>query len=1422
MRMRLHLFLTLCLLLIASAVGMTQVSALQTTLTPADLDPAAFTQWMGGQETPMPGVATLGIWTTATIPQWCGVTYGESKAPGLRHLRIGFLQPRPITTVLVRGGGKLSVLKATTVYPGNLNDETQWLPAQRLRARRVTTDEVGVEDYAVWILPPGTVSRALRFTHEAQITDKSYADVLGGAYLPEARFANIAPQAIVLTNTRSEAADRINNESNDGTWSAWDNGKDGAVQPLSAEHPEDIILRWPKAVTLTGLYGLWAGFGAAEVQAFTGAVNPAEAAETDWRTIQRYDKLDSYYPLQLGVNTLAFPQPVTTSALRIRITGVTREGHPHLQGSTKGGKRVWCGELFALQDLGKTPLEQAIMPGFLAEMHPPIPIKFTLAAPGFVTLVLDDAQGKRVRNLLSETFFPAGENTAWWDGMDDLGRDPEAAHHGIYHIPGQLVAPGVYRVRGVYHHGIDLRYEFSLYNAGYPAWMTADNTGGWLTNHTPPSSALFLPADRAPGHKDLVYLGSYVSEGGHGLAWVDLDGHKVGGMGWVGGIWTGAPYLARDAGDTADKNTYVYAGSAWDTELRLTAITASGEKSVLKYQFPDKEHAVLAGLAVQDNNLVASLPRLNKLLFVDVRTGQQLGASDIADPRGVAFDAAKRLLVLSGTQLFRVTFDQATKGKPNTNIESVIKTGLEDPQHVTTDAAGNLYISDRGKSHQVKVFTAAGKFLRAIGHPGVPKAGLYDQLHMQNPNGITIDSQGRLWVAETDFQPKRVSVWSTDGKLVKAYYGPAEYGGGGMLDPVDKTLYYNHGMAFRLDWTAGTDQIIRVFHRPQPEDLKMPDGFGVNGLPETPLYRDGKRYFTNCYNSNPTNGAPIAVIWQEKNGLAVPVAAIGCANLWSVLQGDVYKSRWPAGIDLKGDYWRNLTFFTWSDLNGDGQIQPEELTMRKGAIGGITIAPDLTATIARVDDATMQFVPRLTATGVPVYALENGRVLATEVQGPMSSGGDQALTAGEWTVLTVAPKPYSQMSVCGVRNGTPVWSYPNLWPGLHASHESPPPEQPGELIGVTRLLGGTIMAKDKGVGPLWCVNSNQGCMYLFTMDGLFVSTLFRDVRIGHSWSMPIAKRGMDLTEVTCHDENFWPSITQTADGNVYLIDGGRTSLVRVDGLDTLTRLPDHTLTLTKADLLLVQNYGIQQEIARQRTFGSGTLKVAMRAQAPVVDGKLDEWTGAQWVSIDKRGVPAYFNSDTKPYDVRGAVSVAGDRLYAAFITNDANLLRNAGTVPNALFKTGGALDLMIGANPRANLNRTDPSTGDQRLLVALVDGKVRALLYQAVVPGTTTPVPFSSPWRTVTIDRVDDVSDKVQMVGADGNYELSIPLATLGLTPAEGLLLKGDLGLLRGDSFQTLQRVYWHNKATGITADVPSEAMFMPELWGRWQFVKAE
>ena len=126
---------------------------------------------------------------------------------------------------------------------------------------------------------------------------------------------------------------------------------------------------------------------------------------------------------------------------------------------------------------------------------------------------------------------------------------------------------------------------------------------------------------------------------------------------------------------------------------------------------------------------------------------------------------------------------------------------------------------------------------------------------------------------------------------------------------------------------------------------------------------------------------------------------------------------------------------------------------------------------------------------------------------------------------------------------------------------------------------------------------------------------------------------------------------------------------------------------------------------RQKNQGKGVLTVALRDKAPVVDGKLDDWAGADWVDVDKSGVAANFDSHSKPFNVTAAVSISGDRLYAAFRTGDPDLLRNSGETATAPFRTGGALDLMIGADPGADPKREKPAAGDVRLVVTRV--KVR-------------------------------------------------------------------------------------------------------------------
>ncbi|HEY3331810.1 MAG TPA: PA14 domain-containing protein [Capsulimonadaceae bacterium] len=1228
--------------------------------------------------------------------------------------------------------------------------------------------------------------------------------------------------------------------------------------------------------------------------------------------------------------------------------------------------------------------------------HPPIPVRFTLKDPGFVTLVIDDAAGNRVRNLVSETPFPAGANTAWWDGLDDLGRDTNAASHGIYHVPGRMVAPGSYRVRGLVRPKLDIVYRMTPYSHGNPPWATPDKSSEWLANHTPPSTVLFIPAGQAPvrdgkpsSSGPQMLVASKVSEGGSGLAWLDMNGNKLNGQMWIGGIWTGATHLARDTGDHPVAGQYAYAGSAWPGdkyngnvgELRLNALVAtrgkapkdarlgSGEdKPVLaeNWRYPDNGAAGLGGLAVRNGILIASLPRLNQLLFVDCATQKTIGTAPLDNPGGLAFDSQGGLIALSGKKLLR--FASATSPTTLPSPQTLVAGGLEEPQQIALDPAGNIYVSDWGHCNQVKVFTATGKALRTIGTAGVPAVGVYDPTQMHSPNGMSVDADGRLWVAETDKAPKRISVWTTSGKFVTAYYGPHQYGGGGILDPLDKTRYFyadEGGIELKVDWQTGTAAPVAVYYRPELDVLHL--GGGWSHSPETPVHANGRTYLTDSFTVSPTGGASSAAVFLLDKGVARPVAAVGQANDWRlfgvngrysmrwsgfltakysetytlttwaadgvrvIVDGKPIIERWKSGLStdtgtvdlvagkrtpirveyynkggsggiklswqstsqkreiipatqlsttaagtpegLNGEYFADnelaalkatqvdpvlnfdwgtnvpavladpgvaemrkrlpvgATFptdrvwFTWVDRNADGQVQPDEVTTATGDTLSVNVMPDLSI----VTGTGLLLKPQgFTPGGAPIYDAAKATVFVPDTQRPTTSGGGQAIVdaAGNF-VLTVAPKPYAPQGIGGGKGGVATWSYPSAWPGLHASHNAAMPQFPGQLIGTTRLLGNTVKPVASDAGEIFALNGNKGTVYLFTTDGLFVATLFKDSRTA-SWNAPAATPGMSVANLSLMEESFWPSISQTSDGHIYLEGNG--SLLEVEGLDGVRRLPTSPLTVSSAQLQAAQSYFVESEAARQASAASTTLTVKLRADAPTVDGKLDDWQGASWVTIDTR-VTQVGDWGHRTAKTLAAMSVAGDQLYVALQTDDPALLNNSGEALRNLFKTGGAIDLMIGSNSNADPKRTKPVAGDSRLLVARVKGKTTAVLYRQVGGNTGgTAADFASPMRSVHFDSVQDISDQVKLASGLVEdlkarttvqiFEFSVPLAALGVVPADGATIKGDIGVLRGNGYQTLQRAYWTNKASGLVSDLPSEAELMPQLWGSLAFVK--
>jgi hypothetical protein len=936
-------------------------------------------------------------------------------------------------------------------------------------------------------------------------------------------------------------------------------------------------------------------------------------------------------------------------------------------------------------------------------------------------------------------------------------------------------------------------------------------TGGWLSDHASPAAALYLP-----GTRPRMLLASPVAEAGNGLVWTDLEGRKLDGKRWIGGTWTGASQLARDDGPHAIRDVTAYAAVSWDGKLRLTSLRESGEpQPVAQAALAAISAPVVGGLAARDGVVLATLPKGDLLVRVDVARGVVLDREPLPDGRGLAFDARGRLLALSGHRL--LAFPGA--GAPRlAEARVLVGSGLEDPRALATDARGDIYVADWGGSHQVKVFDADGHPLRVVGRAGGAVVGPYDPQRMDRPAGLAVAGDGRLWVAEDSVAPKRVSVWTKEGAFARAFYGPPQYGGGGALDPRDPTRFYyagqnqHAGLEFGIDWLSGSSQLRSIYWLGDAAGASVPPG---DTGPQQPIYVGDREYLTDVFNAQPVGGPQVGNLWIMRGGRAVRVASIGPASSWPLLLSAPYRARWPAGAEPARDAEKFL--YAWSDLDGDGRASPEEITLAAGGTGSVTFNERLEMTTAL---ATIFAPEGFTAAGAPIYDARHGRPQAgpgfrmREVSS--RSGTIMALRDG-WTFAAGGP-------VRGFREGAQRWTYPNEWPSQQAGVTSRAPTHAGELMATTRIMGQTIHpapGKVGGTQEIVAINGDKGVVFLMTADGLFVATLFHDVRqAAATWSMPEATRGLRLDDVTGSEEAFWTNVAQTSDGSVFLIAGqNHSSLVRVGGLETMRALEVPSVKVTPATLAAAEADRAARELERQRRVGRDVLTIAVGASGMIADGDLTEWPDEAWVPIADPEGPLAKSLGR----VDAAAAVANGHLHLAFRTGDAALQTNTGESSPTLFATGGALDLMLATDARADARRTEPAPGDLRLVVTRVAGKTRAVLYRPKVlaSGRTRPVPFSSPWRTITMDDVADVSDAVALAQKGGAYELSVPLATLGLRAAPDLELRGDVGILRGDGTRTIQRLYWQNKSTSTISDIPTEATLTPALWGRFRFVKA-
>lgn len=751
-----------------------------------------------------------------------------------------------------------------------------------------------------------------------------------------------------------------------------------------------------------------------------------------------------------------------------------------------------------------------------------------------------------------------------------------------------------------------------------------------------------------------------------------------------------------------------------------------------------------------------------------------------------------------GTNLMRIGDDPA---KPTPFITDLKTLAWNGP--IAFDAAGHCYVWDHADDRrQVRVYDEQGKYLRSIGTPGPRKAGPYDPTMIDEACALAASGRGDVYAVYPHDNPRRTAHFRRDGTFVQDFLGDTNYGGGGTIDPYDKSRLYYNDLRFHLDWKTGKTRLHSVMSD-KGRDEASPYGSRVVRTKVEAIMVGGRRYLVSVP-LNLLGESPFQVIcaYDEDSSRLRLAAAVGDAGLFPHMQQ-------PEFLKVTGGKPLGGFTFTWADRNGDGEVQVAETVLtpkqknKFNAVEAVQVGR-ADAKLGFWSGSARYEVKEFLPDGTPVYELR-----------PMPFAADYHMPDGNHFRFG---NLHGGLRGDGINEvvdpeGRTRWFYQ----GSHGMDGlNVPPWQPGR---VDLQFGIAGFGKVEGdLGDVFVIAANNGQWNLWTADGLLAGHLTlhtRDPRV-KAWPAEHA-RGTKMEDITAGQEHFHYFFTQAADGKCYIVIGGMwISVMEVQGLERIRR---GTAELTVTPDMLRKAREWETKLRSRATFTRVPVQEVGRG-APALDGKLSD---GEWPALTHQ----HREGDQPSDDASFGMMFNDKELFVGWSVKKRGRLENGGDDFRRYFKTGAAVDLHLGTRPAAAADRTTPEAGDIRILVTRAAGKPVAVLYRPVA----ADAPATDRWETSTPAGGRTAFDQVKIL--DGarivvheeetgySVEAAIPLAKLGLAaaPANGTVMKMDWGVLTTvDGFSTNTRQYWANGIASGVSDEPTEARLEPALWGYARF----
>ncbi len=1045
----------------------------------------------------------------------------------------------------------------------------------------------------------------------------------------------------------------------------------------------------------------------------------------------------------------------------------------------------------------------------------------------FFSLVIEDLDGKRIRNLAGEfevADYAVSEANGksrikvMWDGLDDNGK---------------LAAPGAYKVRGLTQKGLRSSYEMCFYNPGTPPWDTADGKGGWGADHS-------LPEALARSGKNMVIACGFV-EGGFGIWALGPDGKK---------IWS----EKRGMSSLAANAKYVYSiPNGWDTkEQELVRFDAGNGKYApfvrdgkeLPFAYPwrvvlgEEKPATVIALAAGPRNLAAA--RENEVIVLDgvnAAVLKRFGNLKVDFYTSAPHEGkTKKFVPFAFDDKFAYFFSNGKLTKLNVADGSASVIALSPAPEVVSgldvDAKGNFAVADRGRDMQVKVYAQDGKLLKRVGiQGGRASEGAFNHLGMRDMSSVAFGDDGRVWTTEYSYSPRRVSVWKADGKFDRDYIGNTGYAGTGtLLHDTNPNFAYEGPNEMLIDHKNYTWKMNSVAVNPPEEKQNVwrvhaehAQGHvftsKASGVERDyyflPPYRDWAGFIVLMKEPDRKSPKDLSkAVWR-------PVSAVSTIGR---LAGELQRN---GAIRVENaPEWSKFNEFDcviWNDLNKDGVVQLEECEIypakKKTSLKsrGELPLPMITGWGQRMDPADLSFYAGdrdqtlwkykpvgFTKEGAPLYSGKGLNKLAN------ISANEVVPVPGENTAVSFINRNRS-MFVAGVdkETGAVQWTYPSPYHQVHGSHRATMPK-PGLLIGPLKVTG--VVSNCGDAGSVFMLRGNLGQDFYMTTDGVYVGTMFQDGRLP-ALSLPgtedeLRKMPMEIYSMGGEPFNGW--LGRQDDGVVRMTCGlarQASMILQIKGLDDIRRFTAPGISVTSDDLIAADKANTARAVAATTADPYAVIRVDAQPDAR-------KWNSIKNMRLETEGQPAVGECRLAYNDTA---------LFARFVVRDSTPWRNGGKDFARLFKTGDAVDIQL--SPSANA-ANKAVAGDLRVVIAPFNGKPVAVLMQRIAPGVANAGHrYQSPVGVVEFELVKILTDaklKINTTGDGYTLEAEIPWASLGIKAAAGMKMRGDAGFILSDEAGTINvaRVYYANKQTNLVNDMPLEAELNPDRWVEFSFEK--